>query len=170
VNKNIATDMNETYKLEKNYWTETDFDVMGWHDSKIHGLSFDSNSQSFKSDLLFDIDYIFEWVNTNPINKYFTFWIAPCTLVFHDVHNLKMNLDSEDYLSTEVEINVLRIISKQSNSKIQLYQAELVTNFGEIAFICSGYEQFVRKPPIHTTEQWLEINQRGGISYDKTMC
>ena len=158
---------NERYKLEKSYWTESDFNDMGWHDSRIHGLSFDSNSENFKSDLLFDIDYIFNWVNPKEGEKYFTFWISPCTLVFHDVLRLKMDLDSEDYLSTELEISEIKLVQKETNSKHKLFNAEIETNFGNIVFETSGFEQFVRVSPKHIQGQWFDLKERGGISFDK---
>ncbi|HWZ22054.1 MAG TPA: hypothetical protein VNW06_05340, partial [Cytophagaceae bacterium] len=64
----------EQYHLEKKIFTEEDFDIMGWHDSLIHGISFGDNFQ-----FLFDIDYIFKWVLED---KHYMFWVSPCTLVF----------------------------------------------------------------------------------------
>jgi hypothetical protein len=46
--------MKELYELEKTLWTETDFEIMSWHDCPIHALAFDKEDK-----LLLDIDYIF---------------------------------------------------------------------------------------------------------------
>ena len=161
---------NEGYIVEKSYWTERDFNDLGWHDSKIHGISFDSNNECFRSDLLFDIDYIFNWVNPQEGEKNFTFWISPCTLVFHDVLRLKMDLDSEDYLSTELEISEIKMVQKKNDLKQKLFNTEIETNFGNISFETSGFEQFVRVSPKHSRGQWLDLEERDGVSFDKIKC
>lgn len=73
------------YQLPKQLWTLEDFDEMTWHDCFIHGISF---SKDFK--LLFDIDYIFEWVLAG---KKYEFWIAPCTLIFENCYDINFDLD-----------------------------------------------------------------------------
>ena len=153
----------ETYKLEKSYWTENDFEDMGWHDCKIHGLSFDSNNERFKSDFIFDIDYILKWVKPEKDNKYFTFWISPCTLIFHNVFGLNADFDWKNYLSLEIEIYELKMIQKGPGSK---YKVEIETSLGIIAFEASGFEQFVRKAPKHIQNQWFNLEERGGISFN----
>ncbi len=40
-----------TYQLEKNIWTDTDFEKMGWHDNHIYKIR-------LIKDLELDIDYI----------------------------------------------------------------------------------------------------------------
>jgi len=45
----------------KTHWTEQDFDLMGWHDSKIYSINFDMDNHR----IIFDIDYIFDWIK-NP--------------------------------------------------------------------------------------------------------
>ncbi len=42
--------------------TEADFDQLSWHDSPIYGFSIDNDVAQWKSDLVFDIDYIVEWL------------------------------------------------------------------------------------------------------------
>ncbi len=43
-----------TYQLEKNIWTDTDFEKMGWHDNHIYKIR-------LIKDLELDIDYILQW-------------------------------------------------------------------------------------------------------------
>jgi hypothetical protein len=45
----------ETFKLEKPIWTEEDFEIMGWHDSKVWGLLANPDEWEY----LIDLDYIF---------------------------------------------------------------------------------------------------------------
>src|SRR5690242_20793394 len=77
---------NMSYNLEKNIWTENDFEQMGWHDAIIYKIAFGNN-------LLLDIDYIFQWNQPEIEGLGFTFWIAPATLCFRNVKNLKFDID-----------------------------------------------------------------------------
>lgn len=53
--------MTEIYRLEKAVWTEKDFEVMNWHDNKIHSFAtFTDEKKPWKNEILFDIDYIFK--------------------------------------------------------------------------------------------------------------
>src|SRR5690606_36004175 len=75
-----------SFTLNKSVWTELDFEEMSWHDTFIHGIGWSSDrSEDLK--LMLDIDYMFEWVSPEPPSPSYTFWIAPCTLVFHQVSN-----------------------------------------------------------------------------------
>ncbi|MEQ8198297.1 MAG: hypothetical protein ABRQ27_09870, partial [Clostridiaceae bacterium] len=64
--------MIEEFNVEKWVWTTNDFEKMGWHDCKIHAMAFDE--LNFK--ILFDIDYIFKWVEPGEDERYH-FWISP---------------------------------------------------------------------------------------------
>jgi hypothetical protein len=68
-------------------WTDADFPVMGWHDCRIHAVSVAEYEDDTlpPTRLLLDLDYIVRWVDPAPRRKYFTFWIAPATLVFEQV-------------------------------------------------------------------------------------
>ncbi len=150
------------YHLEKSYWTDEDFDQMGWHDNYIHAISFGGNFE-----LLFDIDYIFKWVLTG---KTYHFWIAPCTLIFENVYDLQLDIASwntgiaisdisrenprrplnADYISRETEMDWL----------IDAVQ-------GSIAFKSVGYRQYVRQLPRYFSTQVIDQSERGGISFDE---
>lgn len=77
-------------ELEKWIWTEDDFDIMGWHDSKIHALAF--VPEDFE--IAFDIDYILQWIHPKPNETYFKFWVAPATLVFENVRDVEFDIES----------------------------------------------------------------------------
>jgi hypothetical protein len=72
---------NENYQLPKLIWTEADFDQMGWHDVKIHAITFVPEVYEF----VLDIDYIFAWVEPEPPSPCYSFWISPATLVFRNI-------------------------------------------------------------------------------------
>ena len=42
-------------------FTEADFDRLSWHDNPVYGLFVDNDVSVWKSDLVFDIDFIVEW-------------------------------------------------------------------------------------------------------------
>ena len=84
----------EEYILEKKVWDEKDFSEMGWHDARIYAFAIEKNYDEFTADLVFDIDYIFSWVHPVEPEKYFSFWVAPCTLIFKEAFNLTMNIET----------------------------------------------------------------------------
>ena len=43
-------------------FTEADFDGLSWHDNPIYGFFIDNDVTQWKSDLVFDIDFIVEWL------------------------------------------------------------------------------------------------------------
>lgn len=59
--------MRETYTLEKEIWTEADFENMGWNDNTIHAFSVDYDYK-----FLHDIDSIFKCIPPKS-EKYFKF-------------------------------------------------------------------------------------------------
>jgi hypothetical protein len=81
------------FDLEKKIWTEVDFNIMGWHDNPIYALSLGGDDPVIKG-LLLDIDYIFEWIRPIPSETTFSFWIAPATLCFKDVSDVKINIEN----------------------------------------------------------------------------
>ena len=80
--------MHQEYELEKWVWTEEDFERMGWHDSRIYALAF--SPETFE--LLLDIDYIFQWINPEPGETFYKFWVAPATLIFENVSDVDFDI------------------------------------------------------------------------------
>ena len=157
------------YKIEKTYWTEQDFEDMGWHDSRIHGISFVSSPDPdvFQTELWLDIDYVFQRVDPIPPSNLFTFWISPCTLVFHDFVEFHADLKSGQSVGGFFEIQELKVAKGGSTRIDSVLQVILETNFGEIAFQTSRYEQFVRASPVHSKKLNLDLKERGGVSFGR---
>ncbi len=156
--------LNKTYTLEKGIWTENDFELMGWHDSLIYGLAFLTENEESQSDMLFDIDYIFEWINPVPPAKHFTFQVAPCTLIFKNISDLTIDIETGRLWQIELEIADLNREIKENPDTTQW---TIETQRGDIKFEATGFTQFVRQHPKHITGQQLGITERGGISFDK---
>ncbi|AXG73397.1 hypothetical protein DVK85_03775 [Flavobacterium arcticum] len=164
--------MREEYLLDKNIWTEEDFDQMGWHDANIYGFIIRKQEEDWTSDLLLDIDYIFKWVNPHPPNQFFTFWVAPCTLVFKECFNLKMDIGTENYSVSPLEISDFFLIKKiRPNSEGSIYyECKIELHQGEITFESSGFEQIVKENPKHINSQVLGLEKRGGINFGLMPC
>ena len=157
---NREQSMKQEYKLEKWIWTEADFDVMGWHDSEIHATAF------FPEDfeLIFDIDYIFEWIDPQPNETCFKFWVAPATLVFKNVHDVEFDIDS---YNGKLEIDNIRKegesspINAEFIGKASEWLWTIECQEGEIRFRSVGYEQFTRAAPELTQSQTLDRKAKG---------
>lgn len=152
------------YQLEKPVWTDLDFENMGWHDSKLFALSFGNNYE-----FLFDIDYIFKWVQRG---KTFRFWVSPCTLVFENVHDVEIQIDET---AEGINIDEIRRDNPQRAKNTEFIK--IVTEFdwtldtqqGAIYFKSTGFKQYVRKNPKYMHGQYFELSERGGISFEKIL-
>lgn len=125
-------------KVEEN-WTDKDFDVLSWHDSYIHSMSFPGENLK----LSFDIDYLFEWILDKEENLYH-FWVTPSLLVFYDVLHSKINFDFEN--SAGLQINAIKRANQRlsPNEKEFLWDYTIETDKGVITFETSGFLQKVR--------------------------
>ncbi len=162
------TETFETYRLDKSLLTEVDFDNMGWHDSFIYALSLGE-----RNELTFDIDYIFKWINPSGERKFFRFWVSPCTLVFENVYDLKIDIEVSEPFKLEItDINRNNPQRPKNADYIKCdieYDWTIETNQGEITFKSIGYKQFVRQTPVLLDEQKMRIEKRNGISFDRSM-
>jgi len=156
------------YILEKKVWTQDDFEVMGWHDANIYGMIIEKGEDPWQGNLMFDIDYIFEWVHPIPPQQLFAFWVAPCTLIFRDVYELRMDIDQQGNSLDLFDFHSISLLSKNEleNGTI-VYEWLLELHIGEIQFKSLGFEQIVRMAPIYTNGQVLSLDERGGISFSK---
>lgn len=158
----------ESYQLEKKVWTQDDFETMGWHDNRIHGIATRTNEEEpEKNELLFDIDYIFKWVHPLPPDEYLTFWISPCTLIFQNVYDLQIDVSAKGTIF-ELEIADINLVEKITNeNNYESYYSwaiELLT--GSITFKSQGFQQIVKAQPKYVYSQWLESKERGGINFN----
>ena len=148
------------YTPEKWIWTEADFDLMGWHDSQIHAIAFSPDD----FELSFDIDYIFEWIDPQPNETYFKFWITAATLVFKNVHDVEFEIES---YNGNLEIDNIKREDKSppvnaefiGNANEWLWTIECQE--GEIKFRSVGFEQFIRTAPVLTHSQTIDRKAKG---------
>lgn len=161
----------EIFSLSKSIWTQDDYEQMGWHDCSIYGLTFLPVDEEGATNLLFDIDYIFKWVNPSKPGQPFSFWISPCTLLFKDTFALTINVDRRGGTTDMLEIADLYLVDKvEQETKNWIYEWKIDLQEGDIKFKSSGFEQIVRQKPIFTGGQFLTLNERNGISFSQTPC
>jgi hypothetical protein len=147
--------VNAGYELERTVWSEEDFASMGWHDCWIHALSFTAAGE-----LVFDLDYILELVESEQGETYYRFWISPATLIVRDVDEVVFDLDAE-----WTGWQIFDFSREEKSGKKQLWKLECIE--GVISFRAEGFEQFVRSAPILCDEQKLDLDEREGISFSQ---
>jgi hypothetical protein len=152
--------------LEKAVWTDGDFDTMGWHDARVHAIAFHEDEHN--AELLLDLDYIVRWTDPEPPAEYFSFRVAPATLVFGNVWDLDGELGAA-WTRTLLQIeNIHRHDpenDRQRGSGLQPWVIEWSQGH-ELTLLASGFRQHFRRRPAHAG-QWLELDERGGISFDQ---
>lgn len=154
------------YELEKTLWTEDDFENMGWHDSLIYAIGFTPNFE-----FTLDIDYIFKWVHPQEDETHFKFWVAPCTLVFENVYDLKFDIEISSPFELEIADITRDSPQKPINAEFIKRETEFSWNIetqqGNITFKAIGYKQYVRKLPVFQESQQIDSEKRGGISLER---
>lgn len=157
----------DNFELEKVIWTEKDYEQMGWHDCNIYGLIFQySTNENVTTDLIFDIDYIFNWVHPIPPKHNFSFWVSPCTLIFEDTFALTMEIDRRGGMADMLEIADLYLVGKiEQEPNKWIYEWNIELQEGKITFKSNGFKQIVRQKPILTESQVLTLEERKGISF-----
>ncbi len=148
------------YELEKAIWTEKDFKVMGWHDSTVWSML--ANTDYFE--YLIDLDYIFKWIQPKDGENHFNFWVAPVTMVFENVCDIKIDIESPQ---GNIEIADLHMESPEltPNGKFTLHTYRFECQEGEITLKATGYKMFVRQKPKLVEGQCLELYERGGVNF-----
>lgn len=150
--------MADTYESEKWLWTESDFEIMGWHDSRVYAIAFSPE----KFEIAFDIDYIFQWVHPKGNETSFSFWVSPVTLVFENIYDVDFDIGS---YNGGLEIDCIKRESMgaprnaQHIEKNEEWLWTIECQEGEIKFRSAGYKQFVRAKPVFG-KQTLDLEAR----------
>ena len=151
--------------------SSADFDDLSWHDNALYGLRLDIGDYTrgdWRSDLVLDIDHIVEWLCA--ADGRVRFRVAPATLTFHDVTDLRIAVDCGDS-GGQAALSVLSIdaITRErlEDQKICLdrpyYRWRIALNVpqgGKVAFGASGFTQVPRAAPVLQDEQQLSPAER----------
>jgi hypothetical protein len=148
------------------------FDQLSWHDNGVHGLRWDiadPQRNEWHSRLILDIDHIVEWVcGTERRPK---FRIAPATLVFEDVRDLKLSLDwGESGAPNIVNLHtpIIHEIERMPMPDLpppllgRCWRWSIRFNSPEgglIAFVGSGFRLTLRAEPVLCDEQWYPTDR-----------
>ena len=148
----------------KQVWTDRDFDQMGWHDAVVHGLANGPGDYEFA----LDIDYILEWVKPAEGSRYFNFWVAPATLVFENVSELRIDLEPRDGISVQdLNRSDLQPTRPGFEGPDSHWLWTLECNEGVVSLRATGFRQTFRRSPVSCNAQKLDLKTRGGISFSE---
>ena len=147
-------------------YTDADFDQLSWHDCHLYGFDLrtgDPGANDWTSDLVLDIDFIVEWICA--VGGGAQFRVAPATLVFHDVTDLRIHLDSGDSGFRAVlnpasidRIDRDRVVEQKVCLGRPYYRWAIRFNWphgGEVVFGAVGFTQTLRAEPILSKSQHL---------------
>ena len=88
--------------IEKAVLTQSGFDVMGLHDSRVYAFALEPNSHE-SGKLLIDLDYVVPWVTPSQPGKPFSFWVAPGTLAFEEAWAFAADISPESEFTLELD-------------------------------------------------------------------
>lgn len=134
--------------LSRTLWTDADFDVMGWHDNRIIGLTFPNDDMRFSIDFV----YIFHWEREG--DRFTGFWVSPCRLIFENVFDLEIALDIGSYQQLDI-LNIDRSDKIVHPTGVTSMKYEIGCGSGFIKLRSTGYRQQVLKPPVFSESQDL---------------
>ena len=150
--------------LYQRIWTEESFEEMEWHDCYIHGIGFEL--ENYK--ILFDLDYILEWYDPIENSKFFSFDIAPATVVFQNIHQLAIDIEPIE----EIQIDRLYRQEERKPRNANYVKKDIEWKWiiecqeGEISFYSIGFNLYLRKEPQKLEKQCFSLEERGGISFE----
>jgi len=154
--------------------TDADFDDVSWHDCHVWGVSIgagDPDTGDWTSDLTLDLDFIVEWICG--VDKTFQFRVAPATLTFHGVTDLRIDVEwGNGALQAAIHpISIDRIERERvEEQKVFLdrpyYRWRIQCNWpagGELVFGAVGFTQGLRAEPVLSVRQHLTRHERRGV-------
>jgi hypothetical protein len=115
------------------------------------------------------MDYMFQWVNPDPGETYFKCWVCPATMVFENANEVGIEIESrQGFVDIAQLYREAELRPERSGLREHLYRFECQE--GVISLRATGYRMYVRQRPRLTQGQHLELEVRGGISFDQLAC
>ena len=140
-----------------------DFEKIHWHDNAIHGFRIVEGDDGCTGQLLFDIDYIDEWLRAS--EDLFSFKITPSDLTFHDVSDLVISIDYaalpaalQPMCIQEIKREVVVYPNGHSSFRWKIELNWPFNSFFE--FRASGFKQMPRMTAIISESQYLSSLER----------
>ena len=157
-----------------NTCTEADFERLSWHDNYIRAIDIrvgDPDVSDWTADLVFDLDFILEWVCGRDGRAQFR--VAPARLVFLGVTDLRINIDWGDsgFQTMLHEASIDRIERRLvDHQKVFLdrpyYSWRIALNWpkgGAVQFGAVGFTQTLRAEPVLIDQQRLSSLERARL-------
>ena len=146
-------------------------DDRSWHDNALYGVRLDVGDCArgdWHADLVLDIDHIIEWLCGT--DGRVRFRVAPATLTFHDVTDLRVAIDCGDS-GGRVALHALSVdrITREriEDQKIcfdrPYFRWRIALNAprgGALTFGASGFTQILRAEPLLLDQQQLSPQDR----------
>ena len=145
---------------ERRIWTDADFADMSWHDNHVHGLQIRSGDYG-AGELDLDLDYIVEWLCA--ADGSCEFRLAPATLTFRDVTELRIEVDYQAISAGLVPFSIDGISREDgavAAEPLRKWTVNLNWPRGSLAFRASGFTQRLRAPLRICAEQHLAESGR----------
>lgn len=162
--------------MVKSHWSHRDHLDISWLHCTVHALGIKSilAGENVHCELLFDIDFIFSAkFGDSRVGVPSEYLVAPATLVFIDPCNLVVNLGSDDdplgLMPDNLRIDAIYAVGLEeegANWKEALRYSVVLEN-GEVRFVSSGYDMYVRQRPHLAAHYEISDKVRGGVSFDK---
>ena len=153
--------------------TDAEFERLSWHDCTIWGLELhppDPDAGDWTCDLVLDIDFIVDWLCGVESADRIRFRVAPATLRFHTVSDLRIAIEwgttgvpLHETSIDRIEREPIPTAPRQPPS----YRWRIALNWprsGEIGFEAVGFTQALRAEPILTDRQSLTRRGRQRMS------
>jgi hypothetical protein len=132
-------------------WSIADFEKLNWHDCPIYTI----NLISSKYELIFNIDYILEWIKPDDIKKNYKCIIAPAILKFENAYELKIDIETSKVIFID---NISREGYRENkNTKNYEWYWRINCQEGEICFYSSGFNLMLKEKPIMSQDYLREI-------------
>jgi hypothetical protein len=147
--------------IDQSKWTTADFEALSWHDCHFYGFRLEEREHG-TAELEFDIDFIVEWLCHD--DRPWEFRVAPATLVFHNIFDLRVELDyaavgagMTAFTIAGIERETLSFPNGHSS-----FRWRLPVNWpsGVMTFDSPGFTQILRRPPVLVNRQCLEPDER----------
>jgi hypothetical protein len=147
-------------------WTENDFDDLSWHDCHVHAWGL-RGAEHGQGTLTLDIDFITAW--EQPGDGSFVFQVAPATLRFFDVSDLKVSVDLGGLETAPFPILGIERELRTRHGEYRDYRYSVRVGDvagGQIGFSGHRFRQVLRAAPIRTRSQRLAPETRVSLIGD----
>jgi hypothetical protein len=142
--------------VEELKWSSFEFDQMRWHDVRAHAFA----AVPDRFELYFDVDYIVEWICPPSRPGPARFRIAPANVVFENVADVNITVESQQGSITISEVGRTKRQSLPGAS-VESWHWVFKCEEGVISFDASGCQLALRQQPMLSDVQHLDVEHRG---------